>query len=227
MAPTLDELGVSEVILSHFNSNDINTLWGDGGNALHFYITNKDITNRENKDMCCKLVENGININKQTHGLKETPLIILTRVLNRYNIKDSVELIYYLIEHGADLNLQDYYGHTFLHHYLSRYQDSYYSWNIENEEFVLNLIKMGADPYIKNKQDRSLFNFSIYPRFVGLFMKINYFFLEKKLDEQKEYFEKLIEQKLTEQKEQLLHEMYAPDSIGYQVSKDRFLNTTS
>lgn len=32
----------------------------------------------------------------------------------------------------------------------------------------------------------------------------------------------IIAQKLTEQKEQLLEEMYSPDGIGYTVAKDRF-----
>jgi hypothetical protein len=45
---------------------------------------------------------------------------------------------------------------------------------------------------------------------------------ERLLDDQKQYYENLLQQKLAEQKEQLLEEMYAPKGIGYNAAKERF-----
>jgi len=55
-------------------------------------------------------------------------------------------------------------------------------------------------------------------------------YYQKKIIDQQKYYENLLQQKLNEQKEQLLREIYAPDSspdnelkgIGYQAAKDRF-----
>jgi hypothetical protein len=42
------------------------------------------------------------------------------------------------------------------------------------------------------------------------------------LADQKQYYENLLQQKLAEQKAQLLEEMYAPKGIGYNAAKERF-----
>jgi hypothetical protein len=61
-----------------------------------------------------------------------------------------------------------------------------------------------------------------YSRMFGSTFNMNTAIYERMLEDQKQYYENLLKEKLQEQKEQLLEEIYAPNGIGYQAAKERF-----
>jgi len=61
-----------------------------------------------------------------------------------------------------------------------------------------------------------------YSRMFGSSFNMTTVIYERMLKDQKQYYENLLKEKLQEQKEQLLEEIYAPDGIGYQAAKERF-----
>jgi ankyrin repeat protein len=111
----------------------------------------------------------------------------------------------FLLENNANINMIDNQNRTALHlsfisHSISiamilLKQDNI---NIDNDKIKLEDHLQGYDAYLA----------------IELY--------KKKMDNQKKYFENLIEQKLREQKEQLYEEIYAPNGIGYEVAKKRF-----
>jgi hypothetical protein len=61
-----------------------------------------------------------------------------------------------------------------------------------------------------------------YSRMFGSSFNMTTVIYERMLKDQKQYYENLLKEKLQEQKEQLLEEIYAPNGIGYQAAKERF-----
>jgi hypothetical protein len=61
-----------------------------------------------------------------------------------------------------------------------------------------------------------------YSRMFGSSFNMTTVIYERMLEDQKQYYENLLKEKLQEQKEQLLEEIYAPNGIGYQAAKERF-----
>ena len=89
------------------------------------------------------LIENGADINT-TNDFYETPLMLSFR---------DTDFCRYLVSRHASLDLRDRTGYTALH-WASLFQ---------NNESILYLLKCGANPYLKSKQNENFFvHFTIY-----------------------------------------------------------------
>lgn len=80
--------------------------------ALHIALFNGQ------KDFVKRLIDAGANINKQSKHDGATALIVLARIFINKTVPESlkqIDVFQYLIDHGADLNRMDNFGHTVLH----------------------------------------------------------------------------------------------------------------
>ena len=93
-----------------------------------------------NGEIVRHLLEKGADANMKCLGMEQTPLHLAAR-------EAQYEIITILIEEGnADINLQDGFGDSALH-LLSQHSS-------DREEIIAYLLKMGADPTLKNKDDK-------------------------------------------------------------------------
>ena len=113
---------------------DVNLQDEDGDTALHF-ACNSDHASLE--ILSC-LIENGASINACT-DCKITPLMMAVQNCHKY-------VVSYLIEHGANVDLQDEDGDTALHYVA--YQES----RVDKTETFLTLSTAGASCLCKNSK---------------------------------------------------------------------------
>ena len=113
---------------------DVNLQDEDGDTALHF-ACNSDHASLE--ILSC-LIENGANINACT-DFKITPLMMAVQNCHKY-------VVSFLIEHGANVDLQDEDGDTALHYVA--YQES----RVDKTENFLTLSTAGASCLCKNSK---------------------------------------------------------------------------
>ena len=113
---------------------DLNLQDEDGDTALHF-ACNSDHASLE--ILSC-LIENGANINACT-DFKITPLMMAVQNCHKY-------VVSFLIEHGANVDLQDEDGDTALHYVA--YQES----RVDKTENFLTLSTAGASCLCKNSK---------------------------------------------------------------------------
>ncbi|HEL7672966.1 TPA: ankyrin repeat domain-containing protein [Stenotrophomonas maltophilia] len=92
-----------------------------------------EIIQKENVPVAKRLVDHGL-------GLTEDDKALLTNC-------DSVEMVQFLIDQGADVNQQDYYGNTALHNATARLARAD---NSSSERLISVLLENGADPEAQN-----------------------------------------------------------------------------
>lgn len=163
------------------------------------------------QDVLKMLINNGADINIEADdGI--TPLILSAMLSNHYELNT-------LINNGVNINYINKDGNTALIMACKKikYDDKNYQ-----KDTVKLLLKHNANIDIKNNKGYN----AIYYAKKYYSIKITSLLYERKLENQKKelenYYENLIQQKLQEQKEKLLEEIYAPDGIGYKAAKDRF-----
>ena len=151
---TIDELKkemLQQDTLSYKNflqDFDIKQCDNYGNNLLHYYIKSHKSFKHEAEDLIPILLEKGIDINAaQSKGDQRNPLMMAV-------IVKSLKIVKLLLQHNADLNIQDKYGNTALGISVIMYRS-------EKDAAVLQcLLKNGADPDLKN-------NAGISPRIVA------------------------------------------------------------
>lgn len=146
-ASTLGCAKLIKCIVKQFNVNDANK---HGQTALHLAAMQGYINARE-KSLIPACVASGQFKKDSTR---------------KASITDYLETITILIENGADINAQDYFGDTPLH-YASFYAPSLYQQNskeFNKESFVISkyLMNHGANLNIKDKNEQT-------PRDIGMF----------------------------------------------------------
>ncbi len=110
-------------------------------------------------------IENGYDVNTQSLDNANTFLIHASQ-------QGFLDLVKYLIKHGADPNMQNKYGCTALH-YAVRYNF---------EEIIKYLIKYGANPYIKNNKGETCDSFINFSILESIPLKINKFLIKDTID---------------------------------------------
>lgn len=127
-----------EEFKSSLNSFNINEQDSYGNNILHYYLKEKENIDLDYKKIINLLVEKGINLNeKQLKGrFNRTPLHIAIF----YNLKNISN---YLLELGAEVNVQDGNGNTPL-------SEAIFKYNGDDDFLIKLLLNYGADPEIKN-----------------------------------------------------------------------------
>lgn len=100
-----------------------------GYTPLHLAVEN------ENLNIMQLLIENGANVNANTTGYKQTPLMFAS-ILGCY------DLVVALIKSGADKNIKDEMGCTALD-WAKNYKNE--SFNMPKEESFLKIIKFLSD----------------------------------------------------------------------------------
>ena len=128
-----DNVNVVDCLLQN-EANIVDLQDKDGDTALHF-ACNSDHASLE--ILSC-LIENGANINACT-DFKITPLMMAVKNCHKH-------VVSFLIEHGANVDLQDEDGDTALH-YIT-YQES----RVDKTETFLTLSTAGASCLCKNSK---------------------------------------------------------------------------
>ena len=125
------------------NSFNINEQDNYGNNILHYYLKENGNISLDYKKVIDLLIEKGININeKQLKGrFNRTPLHLAIF----YNLKDITN---YLLELGAEVNVQDGNGNTPL-------SEAVFKYNGDDDFLIKLLMKSGAYPDLKNYHDVS------------------------------------------------------------------------
>jgi hypothetical protein len=117
---------------------------------------------------------------------------------------------------------------TKLNYYIVYYTLLNYAHRIVIAENAQKAKLIGM-PLIASENQLNL-DFDGESHFIAIQQIPNIDIIQIELEKQKQYYENLLQQKLAEQKAQLLEEMYAPNSssdnglrgIGYRVAKERF-----
>ena len=111
------------------NNGNINVTDKQGRNALHYAIMNDNI------NLIKYLLGNDINQNKQDTKFLQSPVYYAIQ----YRAYNSLKI---LIEHGCNLNIQDYKGNTPLHNAI----------RTKNVKLIFFLVESGTKLTIKNKK---------------------------------------------------------------------------
>lgn len=124
------------------NGADLNAKNSEGDTVLHFLCKTTG-----KLDLFNFIIENGADLNIQNNNL-ETPLISMVRC--QYNTRKyfNKSKIIKLLEKGANPNIKDSLGNTFLHHYIL-------NTFIRDRYIIRKLLSYGADISILNNQNKS------------------------------------------------------------------------
>lgn len=149
---------------------DVNAKDDYGSSPLSYLLPSPSVTDPDTKPIgalpCIKLlVESGAKINEANGN--ET---VLFRVCSLTNNEERKEIFKYLLENGADINIQDEDGGTCLSRsmmILNRYESSitdhnlpydhiFHTFAANDRDFITFLIENGADPDIMDKSGRKV-----------------------------------------------------------------------
>ncbi len=109
-----------------------------GNNILHYYIKTANSLDLNYKGVIDLLVSKGIDIDERQNRGKFRRAPLHLAILDKLR-----DIATYLIELGADVNLQDFHGNTPL-------CDATLKYNGEDDFFIKLLMKNGADSDLEN-----------------------------------------------------------------------------
>lgn len=164
-APFEDKFATFKFILDHNSNPEKEILYND--NTLLHYIMREDphieylkLLSRYNMDYNAKNDDG------------RTPIFELF-TYKYYNTEDEIKCLIFLLNQGANINLQNNYSNTVLHELAKRdYLRKSRPSDLTLEEFIKNKTKMfkilleyGADPNIKDYEGRSVLDLLVYTHY--------------------------------------------------------------
>lgn len=138
------------------NGADVNSYDEEGNTPLLYSLgASMEFSKEINKDVVKTLINRGANINHQSND-KYTPLMFIFQGIN----PNILELEKFMLDNGADPNIQNDYGKTTLTELLTPNYFKYHELD-DMLSYVKLLLKYGADPTIKDKKNKNALGYSL------------------------------------------------------------------
>ena len=132
--------------LDSFNVNEHDNF---GNNILHYYLKHVNDLSLNFKDIFEVVLDKGLSIDdKQSKGQFQRSCLSISVVLNLRDVFD------FLINKGANINSVDANGNSILNAAVFNYSKDTDNYGYYIEE----LLKYGADPFLRNKYDVSAYS---------------------------------------------------------------------